>query len=156
MEGMKIRTLGLALLYCFLGAATCLAADPQMGTWKLDEAKSKVMPGTLKNTRVVCSSMLGQVKVTSDGTENGKPMHVDWSGKFDGMDYPVTGNPNSETRSYTKVNERTLTTTNKKNGKVTVTGQIVISSDGKTRTVTVTGTTPKGKKFRNIAVYDKQ
>jgi hypothetical protein len=54
------------------------------------------------------------------------------------------------------VNERTLTTTNKKNGKVTVTGQIVVSPDGKTRTVTLTGTTPKGKKFKNVAVYDKQ
>jgi hypothetical protein len=54
------------------------------------------------------------------------------------------------------LNERTLTTTNKKNGKVTVTGQIVISPDGKTRTLTLNGTTPKGKKFKNVAVYDKQ
>ena len=55
-----------------------------------------------------------------------------------------------------KVNERTLTTANKKNGKVTVTGQIVVSADGKSRTVTLNGTTPKGKKFKNVAVYDKQ
>jgi ABC-type lipoprotein release transport system permease subunit len=102
-------------------------------------------------------SMSGQVKVTSDGIdENGRPIHVEWSGKFDGKDYPVTGNPNSETRSYTKLNERTLTTTNKKNGKVTVAGQVVVSTDGKSRTVTVTGTSPDGKKFKNIAVYDRQ
>jgi hypothetical protein len=157
MKHMKIRTIGVGLAFSFLAAAACLAADPQMGTWKLNEAKSNIMPGTLKNTRVVCSSMFGQVKVTSDGIDgNGKPVHVEWSGKFDGKDYPVTGNPNSETRSYTKVNERTLTTTNKKNGKVTVAGQVVVSGDGKSRTVTVTGTTPKGKKFKNIAVYDKQ
>ena len=157
MEHMKIRKVGLTLACCFLAVATCLAADPQMGTWKLNEAKSKIMPGTLKNTRVVCSSMFGQVKVTSDGIDaNGKPVHVEWSGKFDGKDYPVTGNPNSETRSYTRVNERTLTTTNRKNGKVTVAGQIVVSADGKSRTVTVTGTTPKGKKFKNVAVYDRQ
>jgi hypothetical protein len=55
-----------------------------------------------------------------------------------------------------KVNERTLRTTNKKNGKVTVTGQIVIAADGKSRTVTLNGTTPKGKQFKNVAVYDKQ
>ena len=154
---MKIRTIGSALACCFLGAATCLAADPQMGTWKLNEAKSKITPGTLKNTRVVCSDMLGHVTVKSDGVDaDGKPVHVEWSGKFDGKDYPVTGNPNSGTRSYTKMNERTLTTTNKRNGKVTVTGQIVISADGKSRSVTVTGTAPKGKKFKNVAVYDKQ
>jgi hypothetical protein len=149
--------IGLILAFSFLGSAVCLAADPQMGTWKLNESKSKITPGTLKNTQVVYSSMFGQVKVKSDGVDaNGKPIHFEWSGKLDGKDYPVTGDPNSDTRSYTKVNDRTLTTANKKNGKVRVTGQIVISPDGKTRTITLTGTTPKGKKFKNVAVYDKQ
>jgi hypothetical protein len=154
---MKIRAVELSLMFSFFGAAVCLAADPQAGTWKLNESKSKITPGTLKNTQVVYSNMLGQVKVKTDGIDaNGKPMHTEWSGKLDGKDYPVTGDPNSDTRSYTKVNDRTLTTANKKNGKVRVTGQIVISADGKSRTITVTGTTPKGKKFKNVAVYDKQ
>ncbi len=154
---MKTRTIGLTLAFSFLAGAVCLAADPQMGTWKLNESKSKITPGTLKNTHVVYSSMLGEVKIKADGIDaNGKPSHTEWSGKFDGKDYPVTGDPNSDARSYTKVNERTLTTTNKKNGKVTVAGQIVVSPDGKTRTVTLNGTTPKGKKFKNVAVYDKE
>jgi hypothetical protein len=157
MKHMKTTPIGLTLVFCLLGSAVCLAADPQMGTWKLNESKSKITPGTLKNTHVVYSSMLGQVKIKADGIDaNGKPIHVEWSGKFDGKDYPVTGDPNSDARSYTKVNDRTLTTTNKKNGKVTVTGQIVVSADGKSRTVTLNGTTPKGKKFKNVAVYDKQ
>jgi hypothetical protein len=157
MARMKIRTIGLTLAFSFLVGAVCLAADPQMGTWKLNESKSKIAPGTLKNTKVVYSSMFGQVKVKSDGIDaNGKPIHLEWSGKIDGKDYPVNGDPNSETRSYTRVNERTLTTSNKKNGKVRVTGQVVVSADGKTRTVTISGTTPKGKKFKNVAVYDKQ
>jgi hypothetical protein len=157
MGHMKIRTIGLALAFCFLAGAVCFAADPQMGTWKLNESKSKITPGTLKNTQVVYSSMFGQVKIKADGIDaNGKPQQTEWSGKFDGKDYPVTGDPNSDARSYTKVNERTLTTTNKKNGKVTVTGQIVVSEDGKSRTVTLNGTTPKGKKFKNVVVYDKR
>lgn len=154
---MKIRTIGLTLAFCVLEGAACFAADPQMGTWKLNETKSKITPGTLRNTHVVYSSMLGQVKIKADGIDaNGKPSHTEWSGKFDGKDYPVTGDPNSDARSYTKLNERTLTTTNKKNGKVTVAGQIVVSPDGKSRTVTISGTTPKHKKFKNVAVYDKQ
>ena len=94
---MKIRMIGLTLAFSFFGAAVCLAADPQAGTWKLNESKSKITPGTLKNTQVVYSSMFGQVKVKSDGIDaNGKPIHVEWSGKVDGKDYPVTGDPNSD------------------------------------------------------------
>jgi hypothetical protein len=157
MPLMKTKTIGLTLAFCFFGWAVCFAANPQMGTWKLNEAKSKITPGTTKNTQVVYSGMLGQMKVTSDGVDaNGKPVHIEWSGKFDGKDYSVAGDPNSDFRSYTKVNDRTLTTTAKKNGKVIATGQIVVSADGKSRTVTINGTTPKGKKFKNVAVYDKQ
>jgi hypothetical protein len=157
MGHLKTNALGLTLAFFFFAGAACWAADPQMGTWKLNERKSKITPETRKNTRVVCSSMFGQVKVKSDGIDaNGKPIHTEWSGKFDGKDYPVTGDPYSDTRAYTRVNERTLTTANKKNGKVRVTGQIVVSADGKTRTVTINGTSPKGTKFKNVAVYDRQ
>ena len=157
MDRMKTQTIGLSLVFCLLGAAACAAADPHMGTWKLNEAKSKITPGTAKLTTVTFKNMLGNIKVTSDGIDaNGKPMHVEWSGKFDGKDYPVTGSPDSDARSYTKVNDRTLQVTVKKNGKVTVTARTVLSADGKSRTTTAVGTTPKGKKFKNVAVYDKQ
>jgi hypothetical protein len=157
MTRMKIKTIGLSLALCFLVATACFASDPQMGTWNLNESKSKITPGTLKNTHVVYSSLLGQVKIKADGIDgNGKPSHTEWSGKFDGKDYPVTGDPNSDARSYAQVNERTLTTTNKKNGKVTVKGRIVVSLDGRNRTVILNGTTAKGKAFKNVAVYDKQ
>jgi len=44
----------------------------------------------------------------------------------------------------------------RKGGKVTTSGRIVVSADGKSRTVTSSGTDSKGKKFKSIAVYDKQ
>jgi hypothetical protein len=156
MARMKTKVIGLTLAFSLVAGAACFAADPQMGTWKLNEAKSKITPGTLKNTNVVYSSMFGEAKVKSDGIGgDGKPVHIEWSGKFDGKDYPVTGDPNADTRAYAKVDERTLAVTAKKNGKVTATARIVVSPDGKSRTVTVSGTTPKGKKFKNVAVYDK-
>jgi hypothetical protein len=157
MERMKIRTIGLTLAFCFLGGALCFAADPQMGTWKLNEAKSKITPGTAKFTTVTFKDMLGNIKITGDGfAANGKPMHVEWSGKFDGKDYPASGDPNADTRSYKKIDDRTLELTVKKNGKVTVTSRTVVSADGKSRTSNVSGTTPNGKKFKNVVVYDKQ
>ena len=96
-------------------------------------------------------------EMTGDGVDaDGKPVHSEWKGKFDGKDYEVTGDPNSDMRAYTKVNDQTLNITVKKGGKVMATGRIVVSADGKSRVVTLNGTTAKGKKFSNTAVYDKE
>jgi hypothetical protein len=158
MEHMKTKTIGLALALCFLAGTTCFAADPQMGTWKLNEAKSKFTPGTGKNTMVVYTeAMGGNVKITTDGVNaTGQPTHSEWAGKFDGKDYSVTGDPTSDMRSYTKIDDRTLDFAVKKGEKTTVTGRVSVAADGKSRTVTTSGTTAKGKKFNNTAVFDKQ
>jgi len=154
---MKTKTIGLTLAFCFLAGAACFAADPQIGSWKLNEAKSKFTRGTPKNTVVVYEAVGDQMKVTVEGTDaKGKPARNEWTGRFDGKDYPVTGDPTSDMRSYKRVNDRTLEFTARKNRKVMVTGRVVVSADGKSRTVTTSGTTPKGKKFKNTTVYDKQ
>jgi hypothetical protein len=154
---MKTRTIVLTLLLCFVGATVCFAADVFIGTWKLNEAKSKIAAGSLKNTTVVYEAAGDSVKVTTDGTDgDGKPSHSEWTGKFDGKDYPVTGDPSTDTRSYKAVSDHTLAFSNKKGDKVTMSGRGVVSADGKTRTVTITGTDSKGKKYTSTAVYDKQ
>ena len=141
---------------CF-GVAVAQADNPQMGTWKLNEAKSKFGPGANKNHTVVYEAAGDSTKVTVDGTDGeGNPTHNEWTGKFDGKFYAVTGDPTSDTRSYRKIGSRTLTLIAKKGAKVTLTGRVVVSVDGKTRTVTTTGTNAKGKRVTNTAVYDKQ
>jgi len=154
---MKARTIILTLALCFIAGAVGFASDVNMGTWKLNEAKSKFAPGASKNNSVVYEAAGDNVKATVDGTDgNGKPTHNEWTGKFDGKDYPVTGDPASDTRSLKKIDDRTLDLTVKKDGKVTATGRIVVSADGKSRTLTTSGTDAKGKKVKNTAVYDKQ
>jgi len=153
---MKTKTIVMNLAVCFLAVAMSFAS-PNMGTWKLNEAKSKFSPGASKNTMVVYAADGDSVKVTVHGVDgDGKPTHNEWTGKFDGKDYPLTGDPTSNTRSYKVIDAHTTELTNKKDGKVTATGKIVISADGKSRTVTVSGTDAKGKKFTSTAVYDKQ
>jgi hypothetical protein len=150
---MKTRTTGLIVALCFLGATLSFAEDPQMGTWKLNETKSKFAPGVPKNHTVVYEAVGDNVKITVDGTDkDGKPTHSEWTGKFDGKDYPVTGDPTSDMRSYTMVGDRVLQLTVKKDGKVTVAGRVVVSPDGKTRMVTAT----EAGAFRAKAIYDKQ
>jgi hypothetical protein len=156
-EEMKTKTIGLAVALCFFAGAACYADDPQMGTWKLNEAKSKLTPGTGKNTTVGYEAAADQVKVTIDGTDaEGKPTHNEWTGKFDGKDYAVTGDPKSDMRSYTKIDDHKLAFTVKKDGKTTITGRIVVAADGKSRVVAANGTDAHGQKAHEKAVYDKQ
>jgi hypothetical protein len=81
---MKARAIVLTLAVCFFGEVVCFAADAFIGTWKLNEAKSKLSAGGPKNTTVVYEAAGDNVKVTTDGTEDGKPTHSEWTGKFDG------------------------------------------------------------------------
>jgi hypothetical protein len=154
---MRVRKVALTLALCLAGVAVCYAGNPNMGTWKLNEAKSKFSPGATKNTTVVYAAAGDQVKVTTDGTTgDGKPVQTEWTGMFDGKDYPLTGDPSADSRSYKKINDHTLELTNKKDGKVTTTGHVVVSADGMSRTVTVHGMSADGKKMTSTAVYDKQ
>ena len=154
---MKRIVILFTLAILFVGVTVCLADSPHMGTWKLNEAKSKFSPGAAKNNTVVYEAAGDSVKVTVAGVDGaGSPTHNEWTGKFDGKFYPVTGDATSDMRSYRKVNNHTLALTGKKGGKVTLTGRIVVSANGKTRTVTTTGTDAKGKRVTSRAVYDKQ
>ena len=143
---------------CFFAGAACFAADDrQMGTWKLNESKSKLTPGTGQNNTVAYEAAGDQVKVTIDGIDaEGKPTHNEWTGKFDGKDYAVTGDPNSDMRAYKKISDRILAFAVKKDGKTTITGRIVVAADGKSRMVTAHGADEQGKKSTEKAAYDKQ
>ncbi len=154
---MKVRSLLLTLALCFAGTAFGLAQSPQIGTWKLNEAKSKIPAGFQKNTLVVYTAVGDNVKVTTDGTNaSGKPQRTEWTGKFDGKDYPLMGDSTSDSRAYKKIDDHTLELANKKGGKATTTGRIVVSADGKTRTLSVSGTDSAGKKVSETAIYDRQ
>lgn len=153
---MKAKTIALTISLVFVSVALGFQTDAHIGTWKLNEAKSK-FEGKARNHTVVYEAAGDQIKITVEGVdENGGAVRNEWTGKFDGKDYPVTGESNSDARSYRIVDKHTLTLTNKKGGKTTLTGRIVISADGKSRTVTTMSTDAQGKKVTNVAVYDKQ
>jgi uncharacterized protein YpmB len=153
---MKIRTMLVTLALCLAATAICSAASPHMGTWKLNEAKSKMPAGMGKNTTVVYAADRDKVKVTVDGVDkDGKATHSVWVGKFDGKVYPAKGNLTYNQVMYKMVNDNTNDITTMNNGKVAWTGTIKVSKDGKSRTVTINGTDANGKKFSGKAVYDK-
>src|SRR5712692_9222407 len=154
---MKIRIGIVAVALSFTAAAACFAANPHIGTWKLNEAKSKLVPGMGKNTTVVYAEQKDNIKVTVDGVDkDGKPTHSVWVGKFDGKAYPLKGNLPNNSITYKVVNDRTNDITARKDGKMGWNGRITVSADGKSRTVTINGKDANGKKFKAKAVYDKE
>ncbi len=86
----------------------------------------------------------------------GKATRSEWTAKFDGKDYPVTGNPGADAIWLKKVDDQTIDWGMKKEGKVVASGRTVYSRDGKTRTMTWTGTDAKGQKTNNTSVFQRQ
>jgi hypothetical protein len=153
---MNVRKTALTVAVILLGTM-CFAQNPNMGTWKLNEAKSKLSAGLPKNHTVTYEAAGDSIKATVDGVDpQGKPTHSVWVGKFDGKDYPVTGDPTSDTRALKQIDDHTLELTSKKAGKVTLTGKIVVSADGKSRTLTASATDSMGMKVEGMSFYDKQ
>ena len=122
---MKTRIAVITAALWFVAAAVCFAANPQMGTWKLNEAKSKLVPGMGKNTTVTYTEEGDKIKVTVEGVDkDGKPTHGVWIGKWDGKAYPAEGNLPWNSAAYKVVNDRTNDITTMKDGKVVWTGTI--------------------------------
>jgi hypothetical protein len=154
---MKIKAIVFTLAVLFASAVVASAQDPNMGTWKLNEAKSHFGEGAPKNHTVMYEMVGDDIKVTVDGTDgSGNATHNEWTGKFDGHYYAVTGDPTSDMRAYRRINSRTLSLKGKKGNQVTLTGTIMVSRSGKMRTVRTTGRNAGGKRITNVAVYDKQ
>jgi len=152
---MKTKTIGLGVLLSVAAAAMCFA-NPTEGTWKLNESKSTFGDGAGKSAMVVWEKVGDKDKCTADGTDaSGKQTHSVWTGKLDGKDYPISGDAESDTRSFKLNGEKTLEMVSKKEGKTVGEGTIVVSPDGKTRTVKSTMTNAKGEKVTSTLAYDK-
>ena len=154
---MKAKTVLASLAVFLTGVAMSLAADANLGTWKLNEGKSKLVAGGSKLSTVTYAMAGDSLKITVDGTgADGKPIHSEWTGKYDGKDYPTTGDGSLDSRWYKKVDDNTLEFGAKKDGKSVGTGKVVVAADGKSRTVTSTFNDASGKPQTSVAVYDKQ
>jgi hypothetical protein len=154
---MKKTAIFLLLIFCIGLATAAFADDLNVGTWKLNEEKSKVPAGAAKNSSVVYTAEGGSYKCVTDGVDaKGAKAHTEWTGKFDGKDYPLKGDATADTRAVTKVDAHHYKIANKKAGKAVLTGVVEISGDGKTRILTTSGTDASGKKITATTVYEKQ
>lgn len=148
-------TLLLVVLALNVSAAP---ADKHSGTWKMDTAKSTFSPGpAAKSITVKIDSDADNIKLSSDGIDAaGNPTHIEYTAKYDGKDYTITGAPNADTVALERPDPDTVKSTLKKAGQVVMTVTSVVSKDGKTRTSTFKGKDAQGQDVNNVVVYNKQ
>lgn len=156
-KNLFVSTLVVTLVM-MTSATMAAAADNWMGSWKLNVAKSRYMPGpgpksqTLKFEATPAGIMLSTEAVGADGTTN----KGGYTAKFDGTEAPWVGNPDADTAAPKRIDANSYQTVWKKGGKATITAKGVVSADGKTLTVTQPGKNVKGDTVNIVAAYDKQ
>jgi hypothetical protein len=139
-------------------ATAAMAADPHVGTWKLNAAKSKYPLTPAPKSQVVIIEARGNgYMYTFDGVDAaGKNFHEEFAPNVDGKDYPVIGDSDANKVSSIRIDANTINHIFKKDGKLVNDARVVISKDGKTSTVTEKRKNSKGQDFTTIEVYEKQ
>jgi len=159
MRIKRFAACAITLLFAALALSlVARAGDQHSGTWKMNPDKSKYSPGPApKSNTVTINSDADNIKLSSNGIDAaGNPTHVEYTAKYDGKDYPITGLPNADTIAIERLDASTIRSTIKKGDQIVMTVTSVISKDGKTRTSTFKGKDAKGQDVNNVVVYDKQ
>ncbi len=141
-----------------LGTSAALAADAAIGSWKLNVAKSTFSPGPAPKSqnRTYVDSAQGLTLTLKTVAADGKESTATLTFKDDGKPYPVTGNPDFDMVSVTRVDALNVTSIQMKAGKAVGTGARSVSKDGKTLTFSAKLTDAKGVKHEDVSVYDRQ
>jgi hypothetical protein len=156
-KSLLVSSLAVCALLLF-SSSVAFAADNWLGTWKLNVEKSTFNHGPApKSMTLKLEATKDGTRLTSDGVNaEGKTTHGTYLSKWDGKDVPWEGNPSADTAAPKKIDDNTYDNVWKKGGKVTVTAKVVVSTDGKTLTVSQTSKNAKGETVNSTVVYEKQ
>jgi hypothetical protein len=141
-----------------IGSAAGTGADPVVGTWKLNAAKSTFSVGAAmkSQTRIYSQSAQGITLNMRTVGADGKEINSQTTYQLDGKDYPVTGVAAYDSLSGKQVDSNTAEFTLKMAGKAVGQTRRTVSKDGKTLTSTLKITNAKGEKTENVTMFDRQ
>ena len=159
-----MRCCGLSLL---IGALVALAAahspllaqppdDRLLGTWRLDVAKSKYVPGPppLSETRIYSKEPGGLKGVIQRRLADGREETIEYGADFD-HEYPVSGTKTYDAVKFKRIDALTAEAVLSHAGRVFGTARRTVSEDG--RTMTITFRRDEGRDVvRNVAIYVKE
>jgi hypothetical protein len=151
----------------FLGAFLTIAsavmaagidADPVVGTWKLDLAKSTFGggPALKSQIRTYSQSAKGTTLKMKSVSADGKETTTQTTYQVDGKDYPSSGNPDFDSLAGTRIDSNTTEFTLRRVGKSVGTIRRTVSRDGQTLTLNFVITNANGVQLSQLTVFDKQ
>lgn len=169
MKLVSVSTLVARRVFISILAASALAvalpqsgfaaqADPLIGTWKLNPARSTYTAGpTPRSGTTTLQGAGANLTGTAEGIDaQGRPTRLVIMWINDGQPHPTTGSPDFDASAYTRVDANTWIFTRMKAGKVVGVGSSVVSQDGRTRTNTARGIDSAGQPLNSVAVFEKQ
>ena len=155
--------LSVLILGCIAGLVLSVAHaapsdDPVLGTWQLNVAKSHFTPGPGWRSQIrVYQATPEGVSVTWSGVDaKGEKMQVSYSYAYDGRDYAMLGSASYDTLNAVRIDDRTVRSEEKRDGKTVGIAVRTVSPDGKVLTITDEGTNRKGQRFWQLLIFDRQ
>ena len=153
-----VRGLGAATLLALVPASAFAQADPMIGTWRLNVAKSSYNPGPPPRSGTVTIEAAGQelkgVNETVDA--QGLGPQLQFTITYDGQPHPATGSPQVDATATRRIDASTLQFVGTKGGTVVVTQMLALSPDGRVANVMSAGLGPNGAQMVNVETWEKQ
>jgi len=133
------------------------AADPLVGTWKLNLARSTFRPGPgpKGQLRIYRRSEDAEQLVSRGVGADGKPTLVQYTARYDGKDHHMTGSSGGDLIELQRIDLQTTKSIQKRSGKPAITALRTVSLDGRTLTVVTQGTTSSGDAIDATMVFDR-
>jgi hypothetical protein len=151
-----MRSLRLLVVVMALSVGLLAADSPFSGTWKLNPSTWNAASPAPKSSLAHVDADANIFKVSQEIVGNDdKSQTVGFEAKFDGKDYPVTGDPDTDTVSIHRINTRQITLTYKKAEKVVSKDVAAVSPDGKTTKLTYTDYR-QSKPQKGSCIFEKQ
>ena len=155
--GWRTLTSG-AVLAVMLATASAQGRDPRTGTWRLNIEKSIYKPGPPSRSVTVRIEPSGQGEhVRSESIDaTGARIVTEYVAAYDGTDYPLKGSPVANTVALKRIDAYTTERFDKKDGHVMLVYRRVVSTDGRTMTITINGVNARRQQISNTLTFEKQ
>ena len=154
-----MKTIQVLIAALLLAASATASVDPFVGKWVLDVQRSKYPAGARPKSMVIEMEPAGRaIRYHSETTyANGRTTQANYSAEYNAQQAVVRGARGMMLPvSLKKIDSRTVVASYTRLLQVVATSRRVVSSDGRSMTITTTCKDPAGKRVTTVGVYEKQ